>query len=216
MSEKLAKLETETREKQRKEAEEKEAFHKEVRNQLANAFATHMDKFTAEQHKEWQGMKAALEGNRSDHSIQPRDHRPAPPSFTRSRASTMECFYCYEPGHFISACSKVEEDVKNGIIRRNGGRIQFYDGMNVPKEPPNRSPRDKAHEYFNRRTVSQNYEEIMDQYFGGDDSSKPDSRPSSPEGDGESIRLILTNVERLARAYETRSKGSKGNQGGFQ
>jgi hypothetical protein len=198
LAEKFSKLEADTRELHRKEAKEKEDFHKEVSDQLANAFATHMDKFTADQHKELQQIRMAVEGKRSDYSVQPSNHRSAGPSFIKNRTtSSMDCYYCYEPGHFILECPNLKADVEKGVVRMENNRAKFYDGKNVPREPPNKSPRDKAHEYYSRRTVSQSYDQIMGQFFDGEEVGEETIR--EPPRDS-TLNQVLAAIERLTRS----------------
>ncbi|KAJ7167937.1 hypothetical protein C8R46DRAFT_1218863 [Mycena filopes] len=210
---KLDKLEADTQAAIRKDSQDKEDYRKAIQTELANVFSTHMDKFTANQHKEMQQLRIAVEGPRSDPGIQPSYNR-APgqpmPSFTRNRSTnnTMECYYCYEAGHFINACPNLAEDVQKGIVRHEGGRIKFFDSKNCPREPPGKSPRSKALEYYERRTVSGNYDEIWETFFGNEEEETSVSHGSSMAKEDDKMNQVLIAIERLSHTHETRSKSN--------
>lgn len=214
---KIAKLEADTVRAAKKEAEEKAAYRKEISDQLGNAFATHLDKFTSDQHKELQQIKLAVEGSRADTSVrQSSSTGYSAPSFVRNRTPTgMSCFYCYEPGHFILECLHLKEDISKGRVKMDSNnRTRLYDGKSIPREPPHKAPRDKVREYFeNRALVAQNYDEIMDQFFGTDEEVAPipqiwERQPSSREAPAsDTLNQVLAAIRNLERPYETRSTG---------
>ncbi len=222
---KLEKLEAETQKQQRKMVEDKLAYEKEISNQLASTFATHLDKFTSDQHRELQQIKAAVEGSRADNPVrQSSGASYSAPNFVRNRTpGNMPCYYCYEPGHFILECAHLKEDVNKGKVRMDGSnRARLYDGKTIPREPMNKSPKEKAHEYFDRRVVvTQNYDEIMDQFFGeeGEEGGPTnwERRPTSPPAPNEdALGQVLAAIQGLGtRSYETRSKGPSASNSGF-
>lgn len=222
LASKLEKLEAENVKTQKKMAEEKAAFEKEVGKQLANSFATHMDKFTSDQHRELQQIKEAVEASRAVNSAGPASGASQTmPAFVRRSGGTanMMCYYCYENGHFILECVHLKEDISKGRVRMDSNnRARLYDGKTIPREPPQKSPRDKARAYFeNRALVSQNYDETFDQYFGTADEEPESSTMWDRRNPGseEAFDQVLTALQGLGKAYETRSRGPAGTTEGF-
>ncbi|KAJ6452927.1 hypothetical protein C8R45DRAFT_945395 [Mycena sanguinolenta] len=147
----------------------KDRLLREMKGAVEEAMSGHLDKFTADTHKEIQDMKTALEDKYTPSMPSQRSSSNAPP-FVRNRAPDRggHCFYCYGPGHFIDACETRKEDLNKGIIVMTNGKITFYDGKFIPREPPHKSPREKALDHYNRRAMTQNYDEAMDVYFGAE------------------------------------------------
>jgi hypothetical protein len=203
LADKVQKLE-ETRLKEVGDFQEK--IYKEIQSRMGEAFATHLDKFTADQHKELQQIRMAVESSRSSAagptSYQNNNQNNNPPSFVRERrGNTGNCFYCWESGHFYDACRAREEDLLKGIVKVVNGKTCLYDGKTIPREPPNIKPRVKAQEYHARRAVSQNlslnYDDMFDQYFGADPSDAMDVPPPD----------LLTRISQLENLMHTRAKG---------
>lgn len=203
LADKVQKLE-ETRLKEVGDFQEK--IYKEIQSRMGEAFATHLDKFTADQHKELQQIRMAVESSRPSAagptSYQNNNQNNNPPSFVRERrGNTGNCFYCWESGHFYDACRAREEDLLKGIVKVVNGKTCLYDGKTIPREPPNIKPRVKAQEYHARRAVSQNlslnYDDMFDQYFGADPSDAMDVPPPD----------LLTRISQLENLMHTRAKG---------
>lgn len=195
----------------------REVFPKQMTDGLEEMLSGHMDKFTANYHKEMQQVKTMLEGGpHRGPSKQSREHNHnhgnsygsnSLPAFVRDRGNRPNrdnCFYCYQPGHFIDECENRKSDIDNGIVKAIGTRTVLYDGKNIPREPPHKSPRDKAHEYYSHRVVAQDYDAIMDQYFCGENSMKYQPQIAQREG-------ADTNMLGLVKEFEsflvTRSHG---------
>jgi hypothetical protein len=144
------------------------ALTKDIMNSLEEVLTGHMNKFTVD-HREMQKLQMAVE-NRSTPSNPPPNHTyPNPvPNFARNRAAPARSdnsFYCYRGGHFIDQCYDRKADLEKGIIHLTNGKLTFFDGKIVPREPAHKSPQEKVHDHYNRWAISQNYE-IMDTYFG--------------------------------------------------
>jgi hypothetical protein len=43
------------------------------------------------------------------------------------------CFYCHETGHRWLECPDLDEDVKNGLITRDGRKLRFSNGNSIPR-----------------------------------------------------------------------------------
>lgn len=116
-------------------------------------------------------------------------------------------------------CIHLKEDVSKGRVRMDSNnRASLYDGKTIPREPPQKSPRDKARAYFeNRALVSQNYDETFDQYFGTADEEPESSTMWDRRNPGseEAFDQVLTALQGLGKAYETRSRGPAGSTEGF-
>ncbi|KAJ7859276.1 hypothetical protein B0H13DRAFT_1901525 [Mycena leptocephala] len=74
-------------------------------------------------------------------------------------------------------CRKRHDDIDKGIVKVVDGKTLFFDGKTIPREPRHISALDKARDYHERRHVSQNYDELMDHYFGEEPSAEYDSKP---------------------------------------
>ena len=205
LADKVSKLEADSTSAVKDAAKQRDAFAKEMRDHISSSIASSMDKFTADNKREIQQIKAVLEGARSDSSIQQSSTKRAGPSFvdSRTRGVYMKCFYCFENGHFILDCPEHKEDVIKGIVRHENSQTKFFDGKNIPREPKDKSPMMKAHEYYARRTVGQNYDAVMDQFFGKEESEDGDSEDTGNDGE---LAQILAAINTMV----TRSKGSSG------
>ena len=190
----------------------KERLLREMKEAVEEAMSGHMDKFTADTHKEIQSMKMALE-DKSTPSAPSQKSSPNTPPFVRNRAPDRggHCFYCYKPGHFIEACEDRKEDLSKGIVVMTNGKITFYDGKFIPREPPHKSPREKALDHYNRRAMTQNYDEAMDMYFGAEtmETYFHNSESSDP------YAQVLAAITRLESQVKTRSHGPAGKESDF-
>jgi hypothetical protein len=198
LTDKVQKLE-ESRLKESGEFQEK--IYKEIQTRMGEAFATHLDKFTADQHKELQQIRMAVESSRPS-AAGPSTYQSNPPNFVRERrGNSSNCFYCWEAGHFFDACRAREEDLNKGIIKVVNGKTCLYDGKTIPREPPNIKPRVKAQEYYARRTVSQNlvlnYDDMFDQYFGTETGDAMDVPPPD----------LMARISQLESLIQTRARG---------
>jgi hypothetical protein len=184
LTEKVGKLEAG---RAKDDAQLKEALAREIKGSLEEVLTGHLDKFTTDQHREMQKIQMALDARPAPPShTAPAHTYPNPvPAFARNRAAPPRndnCFYCYRGGHFIDQCEDRKADLDKGIITLAGGKLTFFDGKIVPREPTHKSPREKAHDHYNRRAVGQNYnghnyDEIMDIYFGTEED--PESGTAS-------------------------------------
>jgi hypothetical protein len=166
-----------------------------IESNMEKTMAQHMDKFTAAQHKEMVELKVTMDALKS-----------ARPSSTSTQASSSgprnftprNCFYCFEDGHFMSDCRKRHDDIDKGIVKVVDGKTLFFDGKTIPREPRHISAMDKARDYHERRHVSQNYDELMDHYFGEEPSAEYDSKPDE-------IRTLKAELAMLQRQQTERS-----------
>jgi hypothetical protein len=198
----------------------KEALTKDIMSSLEEVLTGHMDKFTADQHREMQKLQMAVESRSTPPSNPPPNHTyPNPvPNFARNRAAPARsdnCFYCYRGGHFIDQCDDRKADLEKGIIHLTNGRLTFFDGKIVPREPAHKSPREKAHDHYNRRAISQNYDEIMDTYFGSEEDI--DSGGASTQLNQDDVRSMMATINRLEQSFvQTRAGGPAESASGFR
>ncbi|KAF8178322.1 hypothetical protein K438DRAFT_1769515 [Mycena galopus ATCC 62051] len=177
-----------------------------IKDGLGEVLADHLDKFTTDHHEEMQQMRTALESHNGPSVMAPNQSNTLP-SFVRNRVNpdrprSDNCFYCYKAGHFIDQCPERQTDLDKKIIQVVNGRTYFYDGKTVPREPPNKSPCEKARDHYNRRVVATNYDEIMEIYFGSQADEGPVASTSSSSMSEDTYNKILAKVDRL----ETRQK----------
>jgi hypothetical protein len=98
----------------------------------------------------------------------------------------------------MSDCRKRHDDIDKGIVKVVDGKTLFFDGKTIPREPRHISALDKARDYHERRHVSQNYDELMDHYFGEEPSAEYDSKPDE-------IRTLKAELAMLQRQQTERS-----------
>jgi hypothetical protein len=160
-----------------------------IESNMEKTMAQHMDKMTAAQHKEMVELKVTMDTLKSGRpsSTSTQSSSSGPRNFT-----SRNCFYCFEDGHFMSDCRKRHEDIDKGIVKVVDGKTQCFDGKTIPREPKHICAMDKAREYHERRHVSQNYDELMDHYFGEEPSAEYDSKPDE-------IRTLKAEIALLQR-----------------
>lgn len=67
------------------------------------------------------------------------------------------CFYCWLSGHRVSECPLKNDHLEQGKIKIVDGKWRLDDGSWVPRDPTNKSPRDKVDSIHALRRQSQNY-----------------------------------------------------------
>lgn len=220
LADKINKIEQGHVEREKAAAKKREEFQAEVSKQITGAFAVHMDKFTAKQHEELQQIRLAVE-QRAEHSVpqqtQPNhSYQSHAPGFTRNRApqNSAECFYCYGTGHFIAECHVQADDIKKGVIKMDGRVPRLYDGKNIPREPPNKSPHSKALEYFTNRHVATNYDALFDQFMVTDDRETYLESLQQPTEPSE-VQQLMAAVKTLTQNFTTRAQVATAAAEGF-
>lgn len=199
----------------------KDQLQKAVGDKVEEAMASHMDKFSADQHREMQQLKTMLESGQSrgpsQHTREYNNYgHNQQQSYMRGndRPGRDGCFYCWKPGHFIDNCEDRKSDLITGILKLVGGKMHLFDGKLIPREPPHKSPFDKAHDYYSNRAVgSQNYEELMDQYFGSEPG--PSSYSNNASWGEDTQQGIMDKIARLESMIQTRRGGPAGDRTDF-
>ena len=217
---------------QRRENTMRDKLFTEVKSCVEQAIVPHLDKYTADQHREFEAMKQVFEknsGGPSQFNSGTSSGQGYVPDFVKNSKVTrgMDCFYCWKAGHYIADCEDRKNDLTKGIVLVINGKTVFFDGKLVPKEPKHKSPMEKAREYHERRVVSQNYDEVMETYFGSEDHSigyepAPPVRSTSNsiQEDHGLVRVLATMEKTMGRIEQqlaqTRAQGPAANSQGFQ
>jgi hypothetical protein len=90
----------------------------------------------------------------------------------------------------------------------------FFDGKIVPHEPAHKSPQEKAHDHYNCRAISQNYDEIMDTYFGMEEDTNSGS--ASTQLNQDDVQSMMATINCLEQSFvQTRAGGPAENASGF-
>jgi hypothetical protein len=197
----------------------KETLMEDIMSSLEEVLTGHMDKFKADQHREMQKLQMAVE-NHSTLSSNPAPNHTYPnpvSTFARNRAAPAgsdNCFYCYRGGHFIAQSDNRKADLEKGIIHLTNGRLMFFDGKIVPHEPAHKSLQEKAHDHYNHRAISQNYDEIMDTYFGMEEDTNSGS--ASTQLNQDDVQSMMATINCLEQSFvQARAGGPAENASGF-
>jgi hypothetical protein len=62
-----------------------------------------------------------------------------------------DCHYCLLPGHYIADCPHKAVHLDLGKLIVQNGRIKMGDGTYIPREPSNKSQRQKVDEHYDRK-----------------------------------------------------------------
>ena len=58
--------------------------------------------------------------------------RPKPAQQQQQGRMVRKCWYCHEEGHTSMYCRAVDEDMKEGLVKREGVKVLFQDGTPLP------------------------------------------------------------------------------------
>lgn len=93
----------------------------------------------------------------------PSPARPSPVQNNQGQSMINEaiqegaCFYCWLMGHRVGECPSKYEHLEQNKIKIVDGKWRLDDGNWVPRDPTNKSPRDKVEAIHALRRQSQNY-----------------------------------------------------------
>lgn len=108
-------------------------------------------------------------------------HRAAPPRNEGQPPPGYRCHYCHELGHFLAECpARANHEQQGKLAPGSERRVKWPDGTPVPREPSDRSMKDRVEQGQPRTMASQNYQgDLIEDYDYGDGVPGIISIPSS-------------------------------------
>lgn len=125
-----------------------------------------MDRITINEKRQQQGidtiLKTLQQSSESAPTLHSRNYRqpnslPPVPGYQVVRDNDGNCFYCLEPDHRANDCPHRHAHLEQGKIKIVDGRIRLADGSWIPREPADKSQKDRVEAASANRRAGQLY-----------------------------------------------------------